>query len=176
MTSHIFNEPFRVTGTAQYLNTHQQSYSFCGCNYVQYKNITLRVYCIKKAIGLNITSPKSLLEKSLVLKGTLQVILFCSEVELECSECFPVDWCVPGLNHHVCLSGCILRGQGVDAGLCRVTGLQSGEGQHPRKSPCLDYLPLQMCSMGLLKYSEFFLKSSNDRKLIRKEGEKIIYF
>lgn len=72
--------------------------------------------------------PKSLLEKSLVLKGTLQVISFCSEVELECAECFPVDWCVPGLNHHVCLSGYILRGQSVDAGLCRVTGLQSGEG------------------------------------------------
>lgn len=87
---------------------------------------------VKKATSLKITSLKSLLEKIWVLKGTLQVILFSSQVELECPECCPMDGYVPGSKHCVCSSGHILRGQSVD------TDLQSGEGWHPRKSLCPD--------------------------------------
>lgn len=57
---------------------------------------------------------------------------------------------------------------------CRISGLQSGEGGHCRKSPCPDTC-LSRC-VACVNYGEFFLKSDNDRKLSRKEEKKSSIF
>lgn len=123
----------------------------------------------RKGSRLKITFPQSLSEKIVVLEWSLQVILSSSQVDAWMPGVlnFAVGWACTWVQPPCLLRCPHPRRQTINGCPCRVTCLLSGEAWHPGKSP---FPSTFLCRCAArIKYNEFFLKSSDDRKLNRKE-------